>query len=252
MRPNEEHDLMPRAASPWPGSRYETRHRWQLDSARSLTDAAQGLRALADELTAAHAAGWWLVEPMRNGHLLAARASRRKRAQTEPVPLPSGPVAAPALRWRLRVVDEPPLPGDEVLRLDAAASRTSVLASTGRSLRQHSGPPIPVSLLEELTRQLSPDGLGRRLWGLAPARVGPSVDLVADGSALRMHALREGSLVRTVETLAFEHGADGATSLLVAAAAYQRLARAADAMAAAGGLLVCVDDGRLHISYGRS
>jgi hypothetical protein len=67
MRPNEEHDLMPRAA---------------------------------------------------------ARASRRKRAQTEPVPLPSGPVAAPALRWRLRVVDEPPLPGDEVLRLDAAANRT--------------------------------------------------------------------------------------------------------------------------------
>jgi hypothetical protein len=132
MRPNEEHDLMPRAA---------------------------------------------------------ARASRRKRAQTEPVPLPSGPVAAPALRWRLRVVDEPPLPGDEVLRLDAAANRTSVLASTGRSLRQ---------------------------------------------------------------TLAFEYGADGAASLLVAAAAYQRLARAADTMAAAGGLLVCVDDGRLHISYGRS
>jgi len=86
-------------------------------------------------------------------------------------------------------VDEPPLPGDEVLRLDAAANRTSVLASTGRSLRQ---------------------------------------------------------------TLAFEYGADGAASLLVAAAAYQRLARAADTMAAAGGLLVCVDDGRLHISYGRS
>lgn len=190
---------------------------------------------------------------MRNGHLLAARASRRKRAQPEPLPPPAGePVAAPALRWRLRVVDEPPLPGDEVLRLGAAASRTSVLTSTGHALRQHSGPPVPGSLLVEVTRQLSPEGLGRRLWGVAPARVGPSVDLVADGSALRVHALHDGAMVRTVESLAFEHGADGAASLLAAAAAYERLARAADVMAAAGGRLLYVDDGRLHISYGRS
>jgi hypothetical protein len=52
------------------------------------------------------------------------------------------------------------------------------------------------SLLAEVTRQLSPTGLGRRLWGVAPARVGPSVDLVADGSALRVHALQEGALLR--------------------------------------------------------
>jgi hypothetical protein len=96
-----------------------------------------------------------------------------------------------------------------------------------------------------------PTGLGHRLWGLAPARVGPSVDLVADGSALRVHALHDGALVRTQEALAFQHAADGAATLLAAAAAYERLARAADAMVTAGGRLLSVDDGRLFISYGR-
>lgn len=221
MHTTTEHDGAPRPPSPWSGSQHETRHRWQLDDARSLTDAAENLRALAAELTAAHAGGWWLVEPMRNG-------------------------------WRLRVVDEPPLPGDEVLHLDGAgAARTSVLASTGRALRQISGPPVSVSLLAEVTRQLSPTGLGHRLWGVAPAGVGPSVDLVADGSALRVHAVQDGALLRTAESLAFQHGADGAGTLLAAAAAYERLARAADAMVAAGGRLASVDDGRLHISYGR-
>ncbi len=32
----------PRPPSPWLGSRYETRHRWQLDGARTLEDAARG------------------------------------------------------------------------------------------------------------------------------------------------------------------------------------------------------------------
>jgi hypothetical protein len=216
MHSRSEHASAARPPSPWSGSRHETQHRWQLDGARSLTDAAEELRALAGELAAAHAAGWWLLEPMRNGHLRAARASRRKRAHAGPVTAPMAePTAAVALRWRQRVVDELPLPGDEV------------------------------------RHQLLPIGPGRRLWGVAPARVGPSVDLVADGSALRVHALHEGALVRTAESLAFQHAADGAETLLAAAAAYQRLARAADAMVAVGGRLTCVDDGRLDIAYDR-
>jgi hypothetical protein len=124
MHSTTEHDRAPRPPSPWSGSQHETRHRWQLDDVRSLTDAAEDLRALATELTAAAAAGWWLLEPMRNGHLLAARLSRRKRAQTGPASLSAAePAAAPALRWRLRVVDEPPLPGDEVLHVDGQPQR---------------------------------------------------------------------------------------------------------------------------------
>ncbi len=59
-----------------------------------------------------------------------------------------------------RLVDEPPLPGDEVLRLTgtAAAKRTSVLTPTGRSLRQVSGPPVSSTLLDEVTRQPLPTG----------------------------------------------------------------------------------------------
>lgn len=251
MHTMTEHDRPPHPPSPWSGSQHETQHLWQLDNARSLTDAAENLRALAAELTAAHAAGWWLVEPMRNGHLLAARLSRRKRAQPEPAPWPAAEQgAAPVLRWRLRVIDEPPLPGDEEFHADGAGA-TSVLASTDRSLRQISGPPVSANLLAEVTRQLSPTGPGHRWWGVAPARVGPSVDLVADGSALRVHAVQDGALLRTTESLAFQHGADGAATLRAAAAAYELLARAADAMVAAGGRLASVDDGRLHISYGR-
>ncbi|MGA9310676.1 MAG: hypothetical protein WBV74_09935, partial [Pseudonocardiaceae bacterium] len=184
----------------------------------------------------------------------ATRASRRKRAQLTQEPRPAAVTAATAIRWRLRVVDQPPLPGDEVLHLTgtAAAERTPVLAPTGRSLSQVSGPPVFPSLLDKVTRQLLPTGLGRRLGGLAPARVGPGVDLVADGSALRVHALHDGALVRTQETLAFQHAAEGAAALPAAAAAYQRLARAADAMVTAGGRLLSVDDGRLFISYGRT
>jgi hypothetical protein len=143
-----------------------------------------------------------MVQSVHNGRLLATRASRRQRAQVALEPRPAGVTVAPAFRWRLRVVDEPPLPGDEVLHLrgTAAAERTSVLASIGRSLGQVSGPPISSSLLDVVTRQLLPTGLGRRLWGLAPARVGPSVDLVADGSALRVHAEASRGIEPTQDT----------------------------------------------------
>ena len=248
-----EHNPAPRPPSPWPGSRYETRHRWQLDGVRSLDDAASHLRRLAAELTAADAAGWWLVEPMRSGHLLAARASRRQRDQLGPAPREVQRAAAPTLQWRLRLIEEPPLGGDEVFQVDtAAAARTSVLAWVDGALRQVAGPALSSELLADVSRQLTPTDLGPRRWGVAPARVGPSVDLVVDGSALRMHALRDGALVRTHETLTFQHAADRAATLLEGAAAYERLAWAADAMAAAGGRLVGVDDGLLHIGYRRT
>jgi hypothetical protein len=115
----------------------------------------------------AHQTGWARVQPVHNGRLLATWASRRKRVQVALEPRPAGVTVAPAFRWRLRVVDEPPLPGDEVLHLmgTAAAERTSVLASIGCSLGQVSGPPISSSLLDEVTRQLLPTGRGRRLGG---------------------------------------------------------------------------------------
>jgi hypothetical protein len=218
-----EHEHGSRRPSPWPGSQYETRHRWQLDATRTLADAAQDLRAIAAELIAAHAAGWSLLEPMRGGHLLAGRLSRRQRAQAGPAARSTGETgAAPAVRWRVRLVEEQPVLGDEVLCLDSA-ERTVVLTATDSSLRQVRGPAVSADLLDELTRQLSSGELGRRRWGVAPARVGPSVDLVADGSALRIHALHDGALIRTTETLTFQHAANGAATMLSAAAAYQRL-----------------------------
>lgn len=242
---------LPRPRSPWPGSQYGIRHRWQMDLVSDLADLVRNLRELAAELTAAHAAGWWLVEPMSSGHVLAARASRRQRAQH-----PIGPLehddgdSLPALRWRLRVVDEVSAPGQEVL--DAAtAHRTPLLAWTGRSLEQVSGPSVAPDVLADTVRQVIPTGLGQRVWGMAAARVGPNFDLIAEGSALRLHTVHDGALIRTHETLTFQHAADGASSLLQAAAAYQRLARAADAMATAGGRLIGADDGLLHVAYDR-
>lgn len=247
-----EHDLLPRPRSPWTGSQHQTRHRWQLDPVGSLAEAAKDLRELAAELTAAHAAGWWLVEPLRSGYLLAARASRRQRAREAPGSSPRiGSAFPPVHRWRLRVVDEPPLRGQEVLDT-ATADRTPVLFWTGRSLDRVSGPGVPADVVAEVVRQLTPTVLAHRLWGLAAARVGPNFDLVAHGSALRLHAVQGGALVRTQEALTFQHAADGAVTLLQAAAAYEQLACAADAMAAAGGLLVGADDGLLHIAYDRS
>ncbi len=187
---------------------------------------------------------------MRGGHLLAARPSRRQRARRDPgVPPPTGPVSAPSHPWRLRVVDDRTRPPAGAVFDARAAASTPVLAWSGGRLEQVSGPAAPADVVAELLRQVAPTGLSSRLWGIAPARVGPSLDLVAHGSALRLHAVQDGALVRTFESLPFQHGADGASSLPQAAAAYERLARAADAVAAAGGHLVDADDGFLHVGY---
>lgn len=243
----------PRPASPWSGSAHQTRHRWQLDLVRSLPEAADRLRALAAELSAAHRAGWELTEPMRGGHLSAARPSRRRRDHPERGPSPAAAAAPPPLRrWRLRLVDDPPLGAGERVFDAGSAPGTPVLAWTGSTLVHSSGPGVAEDVLAETVRQAAPTGLRSRLWGVAPARVGPAVDIVADGSVLRLHAVEDGALVRTHETLTFQHGADGAATLRQAAAAYERIAAAADAMGAAGGRLVGADDGLLHVDYSRS
>ncbi|MCW2777796.1 MAG: hypothetical protein JWN17_1521 [Frankiales bacterium] len=241
-------DPAPRPPSPWSGSEHEDRHRWQLDQVASLPEVCTVLRALADELTTAHRAGWLLREPMRSGHLLATRPSRRQRADT-PLPPDPGPVPAPRIpRWRLRVVDERPRPGEPVLDL-AAAPRTPHLRWDGRALEQAGGPQVAAEVLAHVAAEVVSSGLPGQDWGLAPARVGPSHDLVADGAALRLHAVLDGALVRTSETLTFQHAADRAETLLQAAAAYLRLAAAAERMAAAGGMLAATEDGFLHVRY---
>lgn len=242
-------DSSPRPRSPWTGSRFETRHRWQLDHVPTLAEAARQLRQVAAELIAADAAGWWLVEPMTRGHLLAARASRRGRGRHAPAasPPPTSPPPRVHAR-RLRLVDERPDVDDEVFEA-ATAARTPLVRWAGGTLRQAGGPDIGEDLLAAAVRQLGPDDVAPRLWGVAAARVGPGFDLVADGSALRLHTVRNGVLLRTHEVLTFEHAADGATTLLHAAAAYERLAGAADAMAATGGRLVGSDAGLLEVRY---
>ena len=103
--------------------------------------------------------------------------------------------------------------------------------------------------MDEVRRQVGSDELAGRRWALVPARVGPGLDLVAEGTALRAHAVRAAVLVRTRETLAFTHVADGARDLPAAAAALERLARAAQAVLDAGGALEAVDDGFLVVGY---
>lgn len=246
-----DHVWAPRPPSPWLGSTHQTRHRWQLDLVQSLAEAATVLRELGSELTAAHDAGWLLLEPMRSGHVLAARASRRQRARQ---PADSSPRAvttrAPAQPRRLRLINEAPCPGDEVFDT-AAATRTPVLAWTGRTLNHVSGPAVAAEVLAEVTGQVTQTDLERRSWGLAATRVGRSFDLVADGSALRLHTVHDGALVCAREALPFQHCADGAATLRHAAASYARLAELADAIAAAGGRLVGSDDGFMHIDYDR-
>ncbi|MEX5717742.1 hypothetical protein [Geodermatophilus maliterrae] len=171
----------------------------------------------------------------------------------DPLP-PAG--APPALRWRVRLVDEPPATGDDVLDL-GTVPRTPVLAWTGGALRQVDGPVVRPVLLTELAPQVSAADLRPRRWAVAPVRVGPAADLVADGSALCVHAVEGGALVRTVEALTSRHAADRAGTLPDAAAAHERLARAAEAMAAASGRLTgeddgLLDDGLLHVGYGRA
>ncbi len=240
----------PHPPSPWPGSRHETVHRWQLDDVVSLTDVVARLTHLAAELRAAHAAGWSPVEPMRDGHLLATRPSRRERAR-DGVPVARAAGEAPPLpRWRVRLVDPPPEPGEEVLDL-AAVPSTPVVAWADGAPHQVAGPAVAPSVLGEFGRQVPPREAGERRWAVVPARVGPGHDLVAEGSALRVHGVVDGALVRTVEALTFRHAADHAATLADAAAAYERLAAAAAAMAAAGGRLTESDDGLLHVRYGR-
>lgn len=243
----------PLGPSPWPGSRHEDRHRWQLDRSRDLTEAASTLRDLAIELVAAHRAGWWLVEPMRNGHLLAARPSRRTRRDAAPPAPDSALVPPPGLpRWRLRVVDEPPASGEPVLRLgQAETAETPVVRGDGDGWAQLSGPVLSPAVVEALGPRLAGLDLRDLSWAVVPARVGPVLDLVADGSGLRVHSVRAGVLVRTMEVLPVQHAADGAASLPVAAAAYRRVADIADAMAAAGARLSGVEDGLILVGYDR-
>ena len=63
--------------------------------------------------------------------------------------------------WRLRVVDEPPGPGDAVLDV-GAVPHAPVVRSDGVRLLQVGGPPLAVALLAELQRQHPlEDGRGR-------------------------------------------------------------------------------------------
>jgi hypothetical protein len=244
------HDALSRPPSPWPGSQVRLRHRWQVDLVRTLPEAASVVRAVAAELAAAHAASWQLTEVVRGGCVLAERASRRQRGRTASArPGTSGAAAPPLPPWRLRVVDDPALHAGEELFDAARAVGTPVVAWREGRLEQVSGPALAARALSELDEQATPPGVPAGLWGVAAARVGQGLDVVASGSVLRQHAVLDGVLVRTQEALAFHHAADGAASLLQAAAAYERLAGTADEMAAVGGRLVGADDGFLHVGY---
>ena len=143
-------------------------------------------------------------------------------------------------------MDEPAAPGCEVFDPDSAPT-TPVLSWDGHTLDRVGGPDLPARVRAEVVAQLRPSGLRQGKWGVAHARVGPNLDLVAVGGALRVHAVRDGALVRTCEALLLSHAADGAEHLLQAAAAYEALARTADAMAAAGGRLSEADDGFVQV-----
>ncbi|MGW6131704.1 hypothetical protein ACWFNE_16910 [Cellulomonas sp. NPDC055163] len=232
-----------RPPSPWTGSSYEIRHHWQLDPLTSLPALVAAVRDLAAEVVRAHDAGWRLTEPMRSGHLLAVRPSRRQRARSTPPTTPGRVEAPPLPGWRLRLVDEPAAPGEDVLDCDAVPG-TPVLRLGATPAEQLSGPGLPRDVLAEVSRQTV--GLDGR-WALVTARVGSARDLVAHGSALRLHAVSGGALVRTREVLTFQHAADGAATLLQAAAAYERLADTAQELVGAGGRLDGADGGFVHV-----
>lgn len=80
-------------------------------------------------------------------------------------------------------------------------------------------PPVPPWRLRVVDEPAAPGC--EVLDAVACARVGPNLDLVAAGSALRIHTVRDGALART-----------------------------ADAMAAAGGRLGESDDGFVQVRYG--
>ncbi len=100
------HVAQDRPPSPWRGSEHHEQHRWQLDHAPDLPSVAAAVRVVVDELSAAHAAGWWLSEPMRSGHLHAARPFRRRRAR------PTGDAPPTPRRHRPRWISSArPAPG---------------------------------------------------------------------------------------------------------------------------------------------
>ncbi|WP_430331318.1 hypothetical protein [Rhodococcus sp. ACT016] len=241
-------DVQAGQPSPWRGSEHFASHDWDFDGAESLLEAASRMTAIADELMSAHSAGWWLVGPMSDGRFHARRPSRRQRARTTTVGAENAGGAAPPLRWRARIVDEVPASDRPRLEFGSAAA-TPWLAVHDGALQQIAGPALDHGVLTELNAQVGPAETAGRRWAAAPARVGPAVDLVAEDSLLRSHAVIDGVLVRTVETLGYRHAADRAASLPDVAAAYRRLARAAAAMHHAGGRLAAVDDGFVVVEY---
>lgn len=86
------------------------------------------------------------------------------------------------------------MPGDDVLHLAAAAATPGravgrlQAVSNGWAARVRRG-------RAELQRQVAPTGLAGRSWAVAAVRVGPAHDLVAEGSALRVHTVDGGRLV---------------------------------------------------------
>lgn len=225
-------------------------HGWELDGVSSLAEAATKINALAGELDAAHASGWWLESPMLDGRLHARRASRRQRASTQAVTQGASAGTARQLQVRLRIVDESSTEdsADAALAFDSATA-TPWLAARKGAVEQIAGPPLDADRLQIITAQVNAQELGDRRWAAVAARVGPGVDLVAEGNALHAHSVIDGVVVRTIEVLGFKHAADRAATLLDGAAAYRRLADAAIAMDRAGGRLSVVDDGFLFVEY---
>lgn len=73
-----------------------------------------------------------------------------------------------------------------------------------RRVELAAAPGVAADVLADTIRQEAPTGLGQRWWGLASGRVVAN-HLVAHGSALRRHAVCAGALVRTQESLTFQH-----------------------------------------------
>lgn len=241
-------------ASPWPGSTRDLDHRWALDACTSLPAVVEVVRRLGDELARAHASGWWLTAPVRGGRLHLARASRRQRGRADAPPTrPPAGGGGPRPPWRLRVVEAGPRDRTDAPRLDlATATATPVVRWDGSTLRGVGGPPLPDGLLDDVTLRLGPAGVRPGDWAVARARVGPNVDLVADGAPLRGHAVASGVLVRTVEATDLARAAEGATTLAPVVLGYQRLADTTAEMVAAGGRLLGVDDGLVEVGYAAS
>lgn len=233
--------------SPWRGSEHLQLLGWELDDVNSLPEAAFRIREISAELRAAHTAGWYLVSTMLDGRLHARRSSRRQRARTQPdadvVRTAPNPV-----RVRIRIVNETASPIWPSLTVDAAIA-TPWLAFRDGGLQHVAGPEPDDADLRIVTEQVDSGALGSRRWAVVSARVGPGLDLVAEGSGLRAHAIVDGVVVRTQETLSLKHAADNATTLPDAAAAYSRSADTAVAMSHAGGTFSSIDDGFLVVEY---